>query len=83
MEKITPAVREGPQLSGTLKPLDSVVMLEDFRRYPYLGLYDAQKRQSIHTGKYFRNLVKSNRNQIVFTLFRFIWNQTDVCLALN
>ena len=28
--------------------------------------------------KYFRNLIKSTQNQIVFTLFRLIWNQTDV-----
>ena len=25
-----------------------------------------------------RNLIKSNRNQIVFTIFRLNWNQTDV-----
>ena len=29
----------------------------------------------------FRNLIKSNRNQIVFTIFRLIWNQTDVLLV--
>ena len=31
---------------------------------------------SVHTQteKYFRNLIKSNRNQIVFTIFRLIWN---------
>ena len=27
--------------------------------------------------KSFRNLIKSNRNQIVFTMHRLIWNQTD------
>ena len=27
--------------------------------------------------KSFRNLIKSNRNQIVFALIRIIWNQTD------
>ena len=25
----------------------------------------------------------SNRNQIVFTIYRLIWNQTDVCLIPN
>ena len=30
-----------------------------------------------------QNLVKSNRNQIVFTFFRQIWNQTDVRLVPN
>ena len=34
-----------------------------------------------HTEKYFRNLIKSNRNQIVFTMHPLIWNQTDVCLV--
>ena len=29
------------------------------------------------------NLIKSNRNQIVFAVFRLIWNQTDVCLVPN
>ena len=36
-----------------------------------------------HTEKTFWNLVNSNRNQIVFTIFRLIWNQKDVCLVLN
>ena len=30
-----------------------------------------------HTEKYFRNLIKSNRNQIIFTILRLIWKQTD------
>ena len=29
----------------------------------------------------FQNLIQSNRNQIVFTNFRWIWNQTDVRLV--
>ena len=37
---------------------------------------------AIHTAKYFPNLVKSIRNQIVFTIFRLIWYQTDVRLIL-
>ena len=32
----------------------------------------------LYAEKSFRNLVKSNRNQIIFTIFRLIWNQTDV-----
>ena len=32
---------------------------------------------SSYTEKSFRNLIKFNRNQIVFTIFRLIWNQTD------
>ena len=32
------------------------------------------KMHSVHTEKCFRNLIKSNRNQIVFTIFRLIWN---------
>ena len=36
-----------------------------------------------HTEKSFLNLVKSNRNQIVFTIFRLISSQTDVRLVPN
>ena len=43
---------------------------------------DACKFNTIlHTEKFFPNLIKSNRNQIVFTILRFIWNQTDVRLV--
>ena len=31
----------------------------------------------LHTEKSFRNIIASNRNQIVFTNFWLIWNQTD------
>ena len=37
----------------------------------------------VHTEKSFRNLDKSNRNQIVFTIFRLIWKQTDFRLDTN
>ena len=37
----------------------------------------------LHTGNSFRKLIKSTRNQIVFTNFWLIWNQTDVRLVLN
>jgi len=37
----------------------------------------------IHTEKSFRNLIKSTWNQIVFTIFRLIWFQTDVRLVPN
>ena len=33
--------------------------------------------------KYFRNLIKSTWNQIVFTIFRLIWSQTDIRLDPN
>ena len=36
-----------------------------------------------YTEIYFRNLIKSTRNQIIFTIFRLIWNQTDVRLDPN
>ena len=38
---------------------------------------------NVHTDKYFRNLIKSNWYQIVFTIFLLIWIQTDVCLVPN
>ena len=33
--------------------------------------------------KCFRNLIKSNRNLTVYTIFRWIWNQTDIRLIPN
>jgi len=36
-----------------------------------------------HTRNSFRNLIKSNQNRIVFTIFRLILNQTDVRLIPN
>ena len=38
---------------------------------------------SVCAQKYSLNLVESTRNRIVFTIFRFILNWTDVCLDLN
>ena len=32
---------------------------------------------------YFLNLIKSTRNQIVFTILHLIWNQTDFRLDPN
>ena len=37
----------------------------------------------LHTKKSFRNHNKSNRNQIVFSIFWLIWNQTNVRLTPN
>ena len=36
-----------------------------------------------HKRIFFRNLIKSNRNYIVFTIFRLIWNQTDANLPIE
>ena len=38
----------------------------------------------LHTEKSFRNLIKSNRNQIVFIMYRLIWNSQrtlSVCIS--
>ena len=43
---------------------------------PSLEFRCMNQRHSIHTEKSFRNLIKSNRNQIVFTMHRLIRNQT-------
>ena len=40
-------------------------------------------RNVLYTEKYFRNIIKSTRNQIVFTIFRLILIQTDVRLVPN
>ena len=37
----------------------------------------------LHTDKSFRKFIKSNRNRIVFTILRLIWNITDVRLVPN
>ena len=42
-----------------------------------------EHRYAIHREKSFRNLIKSNQNQIVFTIFRLIWNQTEVLFDPN
>ena len=44
--------------------------------------YSLEKR-TLHARKYFPNLIKSNRNQIVFTIFRMILIETDVRLDPN
>ena len=48
------------------------------------AVYDcAEVFPCIHTEKSFRSLIKSTRNQIVFTIFRMILNQTNVRLVPN
>ena len=37
----------------------------------------------LNTEKSFRNLIKSNRHEIVFTMHRLIWNKTDIRLVPN
>ena len=64
----------------------------------FKGIFSKQKRSTkdihkriihniehglLHTEESFRNLVKSNRNQIVFTIFWLIKSQTDVRLFPN
>ena len=53
------------------------------RSPPPLGALRCVPFRFLHTEKSFRNLIKSTRNQIVFTIFRLIWNQTDVRLVPN
>ena len=36
------------------------------------------KTANLHTDKYFRNLIKSTRNNFVFTMQQLIWFQTVV-----
>ena len=42
---------------------------------------NAAVRRCVHTEKSFPNLIKLNRNHIVFTMHRLIWNQADVRLT--
>ena len=41
----------------------------------YLDISDINWWKLVHTEKYFLNFVKSDPNQIVFTIFRLIYNQ--------
>ena len=59
---------------NTTAPI-TLTFLSQFERFIMKLLLD--------TEKYFRNLMKSTRNQIVFTIFRLIWNKTDVRLDPN
>ena len=52
-------------------------------RYCSTCLYFLIYKSISHTEKSFRNLLKSNRNQTVVTVFRLIWIQTDVRLVPN
>ena len=47
------------------------------KKYKNFTTFDAQQLALLHTEKSFRNLIKSTRNQIEFTVFRLIWKQTD------
>ena len=46
-------------------------------------LFAATARDLSAPEKSFPNLIEWNRNQIVFTIFRLTWNQTDVRLVPN
>ena len=55
--------------------------------FEYINLiyctYRSHIFDEIHTEKSFRNLIQSNQNQIIFTIFSLIRNQTDVRLVPN
>ena len=47
------------------------------------SISDVVRHSTAHRENFFLNLVESTRNQIVFNIFRSIWNQTDVRLVPN
>ena len=51
--------------------------------WPVIWEYKRVQLFKVHTEKSFRNLIKSIWNQVVSTIFRLIWIQTDVRLDLN
>ena len=53
-------------------------ILQNVSQYRHGHLEDWK---NLHTEKYFRNIIKSTRGQIVFTIFRLLWNQTDIRLV--
>ena len=61
----------------------SAEIADIFPLYPEKKTFRVSFYIFLHTEKTFLNLIKSSRNQIVFTIFRLIWNQTDVRLNQN
>ena len=58
-----------------------ILLIQNEEKDFFSMLIDRLKDQ--HIENFFQNLIKSTRNQIVFTIFRLIWIQTDVCLDPN
>ena len=48
-----------------------------------IKVMSAEPLTDIRAEKYFQNIIKSTRNQIVFTIFRLIWIQTDIRFDKN
>ena len=79
----------GALFRGLLNP--SIPYCGDVRKThwggPYIGhpWHWEERVFRTRTEKSFRNLIKSTWNQIVFTIFQLIWNQTDtfVCFQIN
>ena len=51
---------------------------EESKSAALMESFSLHMQATANTEKSFRNLIKSDRNQIVFTIFRMIWNQTAV-----
>ena len=62
---------------GALSQLSTLIETDGETEH-MLGL-----EELLHTDKSFRNIIKSIRNQIIFTIFQLIWNQTVVRLVPN
>ena len=74
----TEELRGGLSIGSLIMSRDSVgrtaeviFFIEEWKPMPFTT------QQYKHTEKYFRDLIKSNRNQIVFIIFRLICNQTN------
>ena len=79
----------GGPVECPLEPLHTILLWMMWGGFK-VGLFDAERRQSLgqlyiwltlffqlHTEKSFPILIKSNWNQIVFTMHRLVWNQKD------
>ena len=67
----------GPHCATPAPPTLGVPHCHDVRGVS-MGFRGTPTWDALHTEKSFRILIISNRNQIVFTIFRLFWNQTDV-----
>ena len=62
-----------------LQNISPWIALSSWVALPLVALcHGGEKGTRSHSEESFRNLINSNWNQIVVTIFRLIWNQTDV-----
>ena len=67
----------------TISQAITMIMLWYSEFHRLRDLFKTVRESLLLAEKSFRNLIISIRNQIVFTIFRLIWNETDVRLLFQ